>query len=289
MLDVTDGRSTEPQVGQMGRAREQRGPGGCGKSEREVCRRPRPSGPCSSSLPSACKCLAARVAATAAAAAAAATAAAAPLREPRRCEPCEDDGDPSVRLAMWDFGQCDSKRCTGRKLCRFGLVRALPTSAHFPGVVLTPQGERAVSPADRDIVLSSGACVVDCSWARLDEVPFTKLRGGHPRLLPYLVAANPVNYGKPLKLSCVEAIAATLLIVGLRARAETLLGKFKWGEHFFTLNAEFFDAYAACADGAAVVEAQARLLADAVGAARRRTRDAARRATTRARRPRRQR
>ena len=169
---------------------------------------------------------------------------------------------------MWDFGQCDSKRCTGRKLCRFGLVRALPTSAHFPGVVLTPQGERAVSPADRDIVLSSGACVVDCSWARLDEVPFTKLRGGHPRLLPFLVAANPVNYGKPLKLSCVEAIAATLLIVGLRARAETLLGKFKWGEHFFTLNAEFFDAYAACADGAAVVEAQARLLADAQSAPR---------------------
>ena len=114
--------------------------------------------------------------------------------EPLLCEPCEDDGDPSVRLAMWDFGQCDSKRCTGRKLCRFGLVRALPTSAHFPTLCSRRRIERAVSPADRDIVLSSGACVVDCSWARLDEVPFTKLRG-----VPPAAAAVPRG-GKPGQL-----------------------------------------------------------------------------------------
>ena len=182
------------------------------------------------------------------------------------CEGEEDihaaaEKEPPLRLAMWDFGQCDAKRCTGRRLARVGMVQSLPTAAFFPGVVLSPQGKRSVSPADREVIVRSGLCVVDCSWARLADVPFSRLKGGEPRLLPFLVAANPVNYGKPTKLSCAEAIGAALVIAGLPARAKQLMSRFGWGLHFLELNRELLDAYCQCADGTEVVAAQQRLLA----------------------------
>ncbi|CAG8551074.1 13659_t:CDS:2 [Cetraspora pellucida] len=121
---------------------------------------------------------------------------------------------------------------------------------------ISPQGQQAISPADRIIIQDHGLAVIDCSWARLEDVPFAKLRTFNDRLLPYLVAVNPINYGRPWKLSCVEAFAACFYIAGFPEYAEQLLSKFKWGREFFSVNGDLLNKYAACKDSGEVVKVQ---------------------------------
>ncbi|CAD6228214.1 GSCOCG00006409001-RA-CDS [Cotesia congregata] len=166
-------------------------------------------------------------------------------------------------VAMWDLEHCDPKKCSGRKLSRHGLIKTLKLNARFPGLVLTPVGTKCVSPTDREIVKDNGCAVVDCSWAKLDDTPFSRMKSPNPRLLPFLVAANPINYGKPCQLSCVEAIAATLIITGFPEEADFYLGKFSWGHAFIELNSELLTAYAACKNSEDIIAAQDKFLADA--------------------------
>lgn len=176
---------------------------------------------------------------------------------PRQEDSTEEEPNvPKIQLAMWDFGQCDAKRCTGRKLSRFGLLKELRVTNGFGGVVLSPVGTHCVSKEDHPIVQRKGLAVVDCSWARLDDVPFVKLRCGAPRLLPWLVAANPVNYGRPCQLSCVEALSAALIICGEEDTGELLLGKFKWGHSFLSLNRDLLKAYSQCENGTEIINVQ---------------------------------
>ncbi|MFC6943056.1 DUF367 family protein [Salinirubellus sp. GCM10025818] len=160
-------------------------------------------------------------------------------------------------------GDDDPKKCTARKLARFGLA-SLHRSARAtpPGIVLDPYAERALSPADApdDGAGSRGTGVhdrlvaLDCSWETAEAEAF-RLSGPH-RALPFLVAANPVNYGTPFRLNTVEAFAGALVILGHREQAEELLSKFRWGHTFLELNEEPLRRYAAAADSAAVVAIQ---------------------------------
>ncbi|KAL5555932.1 hypothetical protein UlMin_038168 [Ulmus minor] len=170
--------------------------------------------------------------------------------------PEEEPVGPSVHLAMWDFGQCDAKKCTGRKLARFDLIKELRVTSGFGGICLSPVGTQCVSREDYSLIKRKGLAVVDCSWARLGDVPFVKLRCSFPRLLPWLVAANPINYGRPCELSCVEALSAALIICGEEETADLLLGKFKWGHAFLSLNKELLKAYSECENSAEIIAVQ---------------------------------
>ncbi|KAK6967132.1 ribosome biogenesis protein TSR3 [Favolaschia claudopus] len=167
----------------------------------------------------------------------------------------EDDEDASeeetqvkieVPVAMWDFDHCDPRRCSGKKLARLGLIKELKVGSRFRGIVVSPKGKQVISPSDREIILKSGLAVVECSWARLDDVPFGKIASPHERLLPYLLATNPTNYGKPWRLNCVEALAAAFYITGFDAYADKLLSGFGWGGSFWNVNRAFLERYKTC-------------------------------------------
>ncbi|TPX30081.1 hypothetical protein SmJEL517_g06267 [Synchytrium microbalum] len=184
----------------------------------------------------------------------------------------EEDRGPQIpiQLAMWDLKHCDPKRCSGKKLERLGMIRALRIGSSFKGIVLSPRGTQAVSPADRDLIKTNGIAVVECSWARIEEVPFDKMKSLHDRLLPYLIASNPVNYGKPFKLNCAEAIAACLYIIGEKDYGDIIMSKFTWGHGFYELNQGLFQEYASCTDSADIVRAQNAYMERELEASRRR-------------------
>ncbi|BCR97738.1 ribosome biogenesis TSR3 family protein [Aspergillus luchuensis] len=188
-------------------------------------------------------------------------------RPPRRdpANPDADDADrpsrPPFKAACWDLGHCDPKRCSGKRLMNFGLMRELQIGQRFPGVIVSPNAKKIISPADKDLLEQFGAAVVECSWVRVKEVPWSRIGGKCERLLPYLIAANTVNYGKPWRLNCVEALAACFCICGHEDWARQVLKPFRYGEAFLEINGKLLKRYAACADEDEIKRAEEEWLA----------------------------
>ena len=89
-----------------------------------------------------------------------------------------------------------------------------------------------------------GLVVVDGSWNRINTIE--NLKGKNGKKLPLLLPVNPVNYGKPGKLSSLEALAAALYIMGYSELAENVISKYSWAQNFIKTNIEPLNDYMKC-------------------------------------------
>lgn len=165
------------------------------------------------------------------------------------------------KLVIYHARQCDPKKCTGLKLKRHGLVRLVSQMKLLPrrAVVLNPYSEIAFSPADRQRIEDFGLVALDCSWEHAEKVLLKRVRGTS-RCLPILIAGNPVNFGKPTKLTTVEALAAAFYIAGFKEEAAKLLSIFKWGHTFIEINREMLENYATAEDSSEIIRMQSTLI-----------------------------
>ena len=140
--------------------------------------------------------------------------------------------------------QDDPKKCTARKLASRDLATLHFDTRRPPrrGYLLDPSAGTILGPDDLPMIHKGAALVaLDCSWKRLDE-SLHQIRSKSPRLegrtLPLVLAANPVSWGQPGRLSTVEALAMCLILLGQDDQAKRILATFAWGDQFILLNAE---------------------------------------------------
>lgn len=169
--------------------------------------------------------------------------------------------DQKLKITVYHAAQCDPKKCTGLRLKHRGLARIVTKTRFLPkrAIVLNPFSQIAFSPADRQRIADFGLVALDCSWEHAQKV----LKGhvkGTSRCLPFLIAGNPVNFGKATKLTTAEAIAAALYIAGFKKEATDLLSIFTWGHTFFELNGKLLENYVLAKDSTEIIEMQAKIV-----------------------------
>ncbi len=150
-----------------------------------------------------------------------------------------------MKLIVYHTNEDDPKKCSAKKLARFGHVNLETKIRQTPidAILLNPFSKRCFSKEDKKNAEKNGILAVDCSWVNADTSFGFLDKRCKSRALPYLIAANPVNFGKPFKLTTLEAFAAALYILDDIKKAEEILKLYKWGPHFLILNKEPLNEY----------------------------------------------
>jgi len=150
-----------------------------------------------------------------------------------------------VRLFVYHSNEDDPRKCSARKMHKFGYVNLETNIKKVPKnmILLNPFSEKSLSPEDKNIALKNGILGLDCSWKNAENSFDFLDKKNYSRALPFVVAVNPVNYGKAFKLTTLEAFAASLYILGEVKSAEKILELYKWSPHFLEMNKEPLERY----------------------------------------------
>lgn len=151
-----------------------------------------------------------------------------------------------VKIYVLRIGSDDPGKSTALKLVRKGLaIKASINEVPKCCVLLTVFSNIVFSPLDKELVEKCGLAVVDSSWKKDIKIieGISNTWRGPKRILPALMAGNPVNYGRISLLSSAEAIAAALYIAGFVDEALKVLSLFKWGDTFLALNKDLLESY----------------------------------------------
>jgi len=148
-------------------------------------------------------------------------------------------------LRIYHTNDDDPKKCTAKKLNRMGYAHLHTTLRKIPSnmLLLNPFSKKSLSSEDTLTAEKHGILAVDCSWKNAEQ-QFEELSNIHvSRALPFVLAVNPVNYGKPLKLTTLEAFIAAVYILGARKQATELTSLYKWSPQFLTMNKNPLEDY----------------------------------------------
>lgn len=169
--------------------------------------------------------------------------------------------EQKINLQILHLSQDDPKKCTARKLARLGhatLIKRLSLVPYNP-ILLDPYSEKVISKEDLDLVQTHGLLAIDCSWENAEEaLQLIRTRKKVvSRALPFMIAVNPVKYGKAFQLSTLEAFAGALIILGYRAQAEDILSIYKWSSNFLVMNNQPLQEYEKAKTSEEIIKAQA--------------------------------
>jgi pre-rRNA-processing protein TSR3 len=161
-----------------------------------------------------------------------------------------------IKLIVYHANEDDPKKCSARKLQKFGFVELQTNIRKTPrnAILLNPFSKKSFSKEDIDFAKKNGIIAVDCSWKNAENSFEYLDKRNYSRALPFVIAVNPVNYGQPLKLTTLEAFATALYILGETNHAKKILNIYKWSPHFLELNKEPLGDYKKAKNSKEIIE-----------------------------------